>query len=507
MSADSPPPEGSPAIPVPRRTRRQRVLLVLGGLFAVLAVTSAAAAVYTRWRIDNIERHDLTLADVGADEPQNYLVVGSDSREVIGTDDPDASGFVGGEDPEAFGQRADVIMVVRVDPLDRSLDVLSLHRDLWVPIAGTGEEQRINSAYALTDGRQHLIDTVEADFGIPIHHYVEVDFRGFEGIVESLDGIPLYFDKPYRDRHSGLVVDAPGCRVLDGPQALAFARSRHLQYQDGRGRWQSDPSGDLGRVSRQQAFLRAVLERAAGEQFDLGDLGDGFTLLNTVSDFVGMDDELDVDFLLALAREFRGFAEEDLETHTLVVEPFTTDGGAAVLRWDPVASEPVLEVFRDGVEQPATTLPLIDPASAPLTVLNGSGTPGQAAEAQSALEAVGFVVAGTDNAPEQAETTTIRYGPGAEAVAMLLASHLEHGATLEAADDLDGSELVLVTGPEFGAVLSEPRPDPAADQPVGSTAPGDAGTGDASSAEDAPDDALLTGVVPGEPPDGVDCRG
>ena len=95
-------------------------------------------------------------------------------------------------------------MIMRVDPTNDSVNLLSLPRDLWVPIADTGESQRINTAYSADDGPQRLIDTIQQDFGIPINHYLEVDFAGFKGVVDAIGGVPMYFDSPMRDDNSGL---------------------------------------------------------------------------------------------------------------------------------------------------------------------------------------------------------------------------------------------------------------------------------------------------------------
>ena len=475
-SVDPPATEDAPLTEHAHRHVRSRVYVVLGVVFALLSVTFAGAVAFAEWQVSDITRHELTLEAVGADEPQNYLIVGSDSRAGIDESDPDAGGFVGDDQPDVIGQRADVIMVARVDPDAGEVHLLSLPRDLWVPIAGTGEEQRINTAYSLSDGRQRLIDTIEQDFDIPIHHYVEVDFRGFEGIVDSLDGIPLVFDRPLRDENSGLLVEEEGCRVLDGSQALAFARSRHLEYLDAKGRWRNDGSGDIGRIARQQVFVRAVVQRAAGESFDLGDLGDGYTLLTTVSDYVGLDDELDPDLMIALAREFQGFADDGLHTHSLPVEPFTTDGGAAVLEWQELPSQEILNVFR-GLP-PGT----IDPALVSVSVWNGSGVPGQAGEAKAGLERSGFDVVEIDDAPAVVDATVVRYAPGMESIAILVARYLEHGATLEEDDSLEAEEVVVVTGPEFGDVLAEPL-DEVATPPTTAAESPSTGEGDATSPE------------------------
>src|SRR4029077_11443630 len=140
---------------------------------------------------------------------------------------------------------------------------VSFPRDLWVSIAGTGSNERINTAYSVNDGPQRLIDTLRQDFGITINHYVELDFKSFKGIVDAVGGVPMSFQTPMRDRNSGLYVDTAGCTTLDGDQALAFARSRHLEYMDSKLKWVSDPSADLGRINRQQVFLQHVIDQAA----------------------------------------------------------------------------------------------------------------------------------------------------------------------------------------------------------------------------------------------------
>lgn len=435
---------GAPADLPPRRRTQVRVFTALGVLFAVMSVLAGGTLAFTAWQVADIDRHELTLSDVGAEEPQNYLVVGSDSRE--GTPESEVSAA----DAEVVGQRADVIMIARVDPGEGEVHLLSIPRDLWVPIAGTGHEQRINTAYASDDGRQRLIDTIEDEFDIPLHHYVEIDFRGFQGIVDSLDGIPLVFDRPVKDTNSGLLVEEPGCQVLGGEQALAFARSRHLRYLDEDGRWRTDGSGDLGRIERQQTFMRAVLERAAGERLDLGDLGDGLTLLTTVSDYVSLDAGLDLDLMGALARDFEGFSGDQLTSHSLAVVPFTTDAGAAVLELDELASQDALNVFRG---RPAGS---IDPSLVSVTVWNGSGQPGQAGDAEVALEREGFAVPDIDDAPTEAEATVVRYGPGTRSAAELVARYVSGGAMVEEDPTLDSAEVILVTGADFSSVLEEP---------------------------------------------------
>ena len=148
-----------------RRTAAQRGIIGLGAVVAVLCLVAAGAVFAVNRKFDLIPRlsADTRLDEATDDEPKNYLVVGSDSREGLDADAGDAGAYFGGDEtPE--GRRADVIMIVRVDPEGERLDILSLQRDLWVPIAGTGGNQRINTAY--TGGAQQLIDTIRDDFGL-----------------------------------------------------------------------------------------------------------------------------------------------------------------------------------------------------------------------------------------------------------------------------------------------------------------------------------------------------
>lgn len=424
-----------------RRRRRARVLIGLGVL-AVLAVgTVAAGAGYLWYRYSQIGREHLALPEAAVDGPKNYLIVGSDDREVISSDADDADAYMG-EGYEPSGRRSDTIMVLRVDAAADEISLLSFPRDLWVPIAGTGYSEKINAAY--NGGPQRLVDTIQENFDIDVHHYVEIDFASFKGIVQAVGGVPMYFDRPMRDQHSGLHVEAAGCTTLDGDQALGFARSRYLEYQTDRGSWASDGTGDLGRVNRQQVFLRRMIDRAAGKVGDL-DVRAMNDILSSTADNLKVDAGMDIGQMIELARHFASFRGDDLVSYTLPVEEWTGPGGAAALKLDVVAATPILNVFR-GLP-PGT----VTPEMVLVTVENGSGINGQAGVAGEALAALGFQVAGTGNAEQVVSRTTVRYAPGAEGQAVEVAKHLPAGTTLQADALLDPGEVAVVTGPEFTA--------------------------------------------------------
>ncbi len=233
-------------------------MLTLLATVAVVGAASAAGVVGTaQRRVDEISRID-GLEGVLSDEHavvENYLLVGSDSREGADPSDPDYGGIGAADD--IGGQRSDTLMVLRRDRVSGTASVLSIPRDLWVQLASTGRNNRINTAYQ--QGPEEVVATVRQALGIPIHHYVEVDFQGFKAIVDAIGGVEICFLNAAQDRHTGLYIAQPGCHVLDGVQSLAFARSRYFEsWVDGD--WQIDGTADLGRIKRQQSFINAALD-------------------------------------------------------------------------------------------------------------------------------------------------------------------------------------------------------------------------------------------------------
>lgn len=282
---------------------------------------------------------DLVLAEVPdhddetiAYPAENYLLVGSDTRE--GVDPTEADFGAIGDQSAAGGQRSDTIMILRQER-DGGAAIMSLPRDLWVEIAGTGESQRINSAF--NEGAQRLAATVSQSLGIPIHHYVEVDFFGFKDIIDRVGGVELCVGNPARDFSTGLELH-PGCQTLDGIQALAYARSRHYEEWDGF-TWSEDPRADLGRIVRQQLFMRAAIDgtlrKMRSSPFSSGDA------IDAVIDSVRIDSGLDP---VKAAGALRKAVEEGLRTFELPVDNADIGGNAVLVLAE--GSDEVLAYFR-----------------------------------------------------------------------------------------------------------------------------------------------------------------
>jgi polyisoprenyl-teichoic acid--peptidoglycan teichoic acid transferase len=302
------------------------VVALVGTVSLMRAVDARSAS------IERVEGLSESLAEMDLDSRSlNYLLVGSDSREGVAGSEIDLPEV--GTTADVQGQRADVIMILRREA-DGGLALLSLPRDLWVPIAGTGGSDRINAAYGA--GPERLVRTISASLGVPIHHYLEVNFLGFTRIIDATGGVPMCFDYATRDRMSGFNVQ-PGCQNLSGRQALAFSRSRsYEEFRDGR--WQMDPTGDIGRIRRQQLFMRAAINGAL-VSFRDSPLSSG-TLIDSVLASLKIDEGLDP---YRAASSLRRAAQDDLVTLTLDTRPERIDG-KSVLILEPSATA-VLDYF------------------------------------------------------------------------------------------------------------------------------------------------------------------
>ncbi len=169
------------------RTWGQRAVLAAGCVATVGLLASASSLTYVYDKFEKLPRVELSgVLDEGAPagEPENFLIVGVDNATGLDQGDPVRTG-------RTQSELSDTIMVLRIDPESRQAALLSLPRDLWVEIPGTGSSQRINSTLE-RGGPELLIQTIVDDFGIPINHYVEVDFASFKGLVEAIDGVPIF---------------------------------------------------------------------------------------------------------------------------------------------------------------------------------------------------------------------------------------------------------------------------------------------------------------------------
>ena len=333
--------------PTTRRRRRSSAPLALvlavavGGLGAYGVIRAADATTSSVERIEGLELV-LTAQDGPA---QNYLLIGSDSRE---NSDPNAPDYGGIGDVNAVsGRRSDTIMILRQEADGEGASIVSLPRDLWINIPGHGTN-RINSAYS--KGTDVLAATITQELGIPIHHVVDIDFTGFKELVDAVGGTTICFEYQTRDKNTGLD-QPPGCNTLDGVQALQYARSRYYEeFRDGQ--WRTDPTSDLGRIARQQTFLQetanATIQRLSADPYLASEL------IQAGTQAIRMDPGLDP---IAAACTLRKAFSSGLNKYQLPVNGVNRNGNAVLEL--AAGSEAILDYFRGVAPPPPTTVPAV----------------------------------------------------------------------------------------------------------------------------------------------------
>ena len=316
---------------------KQHYLVLALNIFVVISLISAGLSLlWVNGRIsqrlvvtlNNAKKSAKPLSDeitLGTDwnldtqslDAKNFLLTGSDNGACTNSNSK-TSGGIG--DRTNFGERSDTIMIIRIDPSSKRAAILSFPRDLWVDIAGTTRQNRINSAFKSTDPNR-LVTTIEENFNIPIDHYVNINFCAFKEIVTAVDGVKVPFLFPSRDKKTGLNVTAPGCINFDGDTALAYVRSRsgYRYFNTTKQKWEEDPTGDLGRISRQQDFLRRSMQRALDK--GSSSLSVANNLLNAALKNVITDDQLTPRGMLTLAQAMRDLNTRTVATYTIESYP------------------------------------------------------------------------------------------------------------------------------------------------------------------------------------------
>lgn len=262
----------------------------------------------------------------------NYLVVGSDSRE--GLTRAQARKLKVGTTAVAAGGRSDTMFLIHISKSRDSAVIISLPRDTLVQVPahisqdGTTDiperPGKLNASFAF-GGAPLLIQTIEKMTNLKIDHYVEISFAGFTGVVDALGGIEVCSKVPINDPKSHLVMRA-GTHTLDGIDALKYVRTRDF---DGR--------GDIGRMERQQQFISAVLRKATSTGVLLNPIKLA-NFYNATISTVKMDEGLDKNDLLTLAKQMRNLSSGNIRTLTV---PIANPNGrhptaGSVVIWDEV---------------------------------------------------------------------------------------------------------------------------------------------------------------------------
>ncbi len=437
-----------------RTTRRGRIIRrVLGSLALIaLVVITAGVALYfhTRALVDKTGVSCPACAPQQANAPMNVLVLGSDSRAVL--DPQDLQHY----DPTATdrnsGQRADSIVLLHVDPKTTKAVALALPRDLKVP-APSGGYEKINGFY--NRGVSAMVKAVQDFTGLPVNHYVEVNFNSFRTMTDALGGVDVKFSRKVLDTDSGLNQPA-GCNLLTGEQALAFVRVRHID-------------SDYGRIARQQLFVKLMMQKvlSAGTLLNPQKV---VNLINLGAGQVGHDSGLGLSTMTSLALRFRHFSANDLDFR--VVPSLPQPDGYVVA--NTAQSKALVGALKNGTQLPEygkQGVSALDASTVQATILNGGKVAGVAAQAAATLRTKGYTVLRQGNADRTDYTATVvYYTNGNQDKAQLLATEAFPGAQV-AAVRAAVTALIKGTAPDVVVVLGKDY------SPGSAAAPGAAASG------------------------------
>lgn len=390
-----------------------------------------------------------------ADEPAVALVIGYDFRK--------------GES-EREESRSDTLMLLRADPGRKTISMLSFPRDLLVELPGCESAPprlaKINEAF--TDcGVKGTIETVRQLTGVPINYYVTVDFRGFIKIVDQLGGVYMDVDRRYfnDNSHGGPAYSAidlqPGYQRLNGANALAFVRYRHMD-------------NDFYRNARQQEFVKAVKHQISGLSAAWKLRGIVQTITDTVTIGSGGGRELQLDTLLSyalLAYELPSGNLFQPRLENLTDDEFFQLSAPAgeieravdeFMHPDPEAAAKATSVAIGG-KPPANPQTGPPPSSVTVAVLNGNGVAGAADDAAYILQQRGYQALNAGNADrlDYFETQVV-YDPavaGAEGAARRMANLFGDAELVEATPEapLDTMLRVVVGTTFHGTLAPAPR--------------------------------------------------
>lgn len=441
-----------------RRGRSSRrglklTLLTLGAvLLAVLPavpllavrVAESSGYSYAEQVLEPTRRQVENLSEPEDDTPVNVLLVGSDSRQGLDEEQLDAAST----QANGGGQRADTIMVAHLSPARDEIVLLSIPRDLRVEDED-GDGDRINAAYG--DGPGALVAAVERLTGLHINHYVGIDFGGFMEVVNDLGGVRLCNDTGERlvDSHAGLDMP-PGCHVLDGSDALAFVRARHID-------------SDFGRMGRQQQFISAVLDQAIGGG-GLPDLAQLSRMARSIAQHVNTDSGLSARTALDLVRRLGSVSSDDLVARTYPSEgrPPACDGCAAY-----VYARPEAYLLTRAIAADAAVLPPVgfgDPDrnvsldGIAVELRDGGATPTTLERVQADLDLLGLTVEDAAFEPEPISSgAVLAYPQSLARQARLIANFVGDDVRLEpAAAGAPTNTLVLTVGTRLAPAEGRP---------------------------------------------------
>jgi LCP family protein required for cell wall assembly len=428
-----------------RRKRRQRLTVTIL-VTVLLLLTASAFAVWSyvsglNTKLNRVVVEDSALASqLNADAPKIsgdpfYMVLMGDDRR-----------------PGEKMARSDTLILARIDPGKKKVQLISIPRDSRVDIPGYSAPQKINAA-STWGGPALTIKTVKQLTGLPISHYLTVDFAGLRGVVDAMGGVwidvKVRIDENHPDTAWGRKyrVIEKGYQKLDGYHALTFVRARHA-YAD----------GDFSRMKNQQLFLKALAKQA----LSISSVVMAPKIIAVASDNITTD--MSIAQIAALATQFRGMNESDLEATTAPAKNAFIDGQSFVII-DEVQFTKMLDRMKKGeplelvkvakgsktATATAGSAPAVKPADITLTVRNGAGVSGLAKTAADLFIKAGFAVKESGNMNQFVYSKTlVVFKKGTDSKAAVVRDELGYGDVVPAAGLYQfNTDVLVVVGKDW----------------------------------------------------------
>lgn len=453
----------------PRSSKRRRRLKRTLGAFGIVVVLVVAGvggyASYLNHLVHRISVKGLAAGETHGTESgtENILLVGSTDRCAL------KKQYIGYGicNQGVNGINSDVVMILHLNPNKHTVSILSIPRDLFVPNARVEGANKIDAA--LYQGPTQLVAAVQNDFGIPIQHYVELNFDSFANVVNALGGINMYFPEPVYDPESDLDVRTVGCKHLNGFHALQVVRARHLVHKGpsvtspNPANWTPETQSDLARIRRDHEFLR-VLASAVAKKGLSNPLADRDIITGVAPDLT-VDNGLSASHMLNLVLTYHSVNVNSAPQLTLPVLADTFGSyhykggnyGDIEFPVEPT-DQSVVDTFLGiaATTNSMTGSALPKPNQVTVSVDNGTGVTNQAATTSASLAALGFhmmQVGDTSPVGQEAETV-VYYGSKSPAVlagAQMVARSISGSVILgyNPSMVLGGAQVTVVTGTNF----------------------------------------------------------
>jgi LCP family protein required for cell wall assembly len=232
---------------------------------------------------------------------------------------------------------ADVMIVASLDPESNSLDLISIPRDTYFYRPGfeTAPEKKINASFygkTLAERAQSSMNSVRDLLRIPVHHFVKIEYKGVEEIIDALGGVEVNipFDMDYDDPLDDLHIHfKKGKRTLNGEEAVKFLRFR--QNNDN-----THSDGDIGRIKRQQDLIKTAMNKALGLQL--------FKLIDIAKEYIKTS--MTADDMLAYAMELSQMDMDNVKTYVLPGEARYLNGASYYIHDEQATKDLIMEIYK-----------------------------------------------------------------------------------------------------------------------------------------------------------------